>query len=146
MTPPKTDRQLAWLLRLIGAALLLALPAVVLPHSTMDAIHRDALRLGSLPDAVIVQYLSRTASLLYAMHGAVLVHVSFDVPRYRPLIVVLGILNGLFGACACGVDLVFGMPLWWAAWEGPLIVAAAAITVWLAKRGSSDSVESAQVS
>lgn len=91
---PKTDVPLAWLLRLIGASLLLALPAVVLPPSTMDAIHRDALQLGPLPDAVIVQYLSRTASLLYAMHGALMVYVSFDVPRYRPLIVVLGVLNG----------------------------------------------------
>lgn len=140
------DVRLAWLLRLIGAALLLALPATVLPYSAMNAVHRDGLGLGELPDAVIVHYLARTASLLYAMHGAVLVFVSFDVARYRPLIVFLGYLNGLFGASACVVDQTFGMPLWWAAWEGPLIVAVAVLTVRLAKRTPSDSSDSAQVS
>jgi hypothetical protein len=139
------DVRLAWLLRLVGAALILALPASVLPFSTMNAVHRDALGLGELPDAVIVQYLARTASLLYAVHGAVLVFASFDVPRYRPLIVFLGYSNGLFGGAACAVDLIFGMPLWWAAWEGPLIVAAAFLTVRLAKRGA-DSSDFAQVS
>lgn len=146
MTPPTADRALALLLRLIGAALLLALLAVVLPFPAMDAIHRDALGLGPLPDGVIVQYLSRTVSLLYAVHGAVMVYVSFDVPRYRPLIVVLGVLNGLFGASAFAVDLTFGMPLWWAAWEGPVIVAAAVATVALAARGAADPAGPAQVS
>jgi hypothetical protein len=143
---PTADVRLAWLLRLIGAALLLALPATVLPYRAMDAVHRHALDLGELPDAVIVHYLARTASLLYAVHGAVMVFVSFDVPRYRPLVVFLGWLNGLFGVCACAVDLAFGMPLWWTAWEGPLIVAAAILTVRLAKLGTADSSDSAQVS
>lgn len=136
MTPARADRLLARLLRLIGGFLLLALPAVVLPHPWMDAVHRGVLGLGELPDVPIVHYLARGASLLYAAHGAVMLFVSFDVPRYRPLIILLGCLNGAFGVTACGVDLACGMPGWWAAWEGPGIVLAAVATVWLARRGA----------
>ncbi|WP_149113797.1 hypothetical protein [Limnoglobus roseus] len=146
MQPSRTDVHLARLLRLIGVCLVAALPAILLPYTVMNALHRDALHLGELPDVVILQYLSRTASLLYAMHGAILVFVSFDVRRYRPLIVVLGYLNGFYGLVAFTVDLVFGMPLWWAAWEGPLIILAAVLTIRLAKRDAADSSELAQVS
>lgn len=143
---PRSDRQLALLLRVIGVTLLAALPAVLLPYPVMNAVHRDGLHLGPLPDVVIVHYLARTASILFAMHGAVMLFVSFDVPRYRPLIVLLGCLNGGYGLSAYAVDLTFGMPLWWAAWEGPAIVVAAVATVWLARRTPTDSAESAQVS
>jgi hypothetical protein len=125
-----SDTRLRWLLRAVGVALILSLPAVVLPYRAMNRIHADVLQLGTLPDVVIVHYLARTASLLYAVHGAILLFVSFDVNRYRPLIRFLAVLNGCFGLAACGVDICYGMPLWWAAWEGPLIVLVA-VVVWL---------------
>jgi hypothetical protein len=136
MTPARADRLLALLLRGVGGLLLLALPAVPLPHAWMDAGHRHVLALGPLPDAVIVGYLARTASLLYAVHGAVMLFASFDVPRYRPLIVLVGVLNGAFGAAAGAVDVCVGMPGWWTLWEGPGIVLVAVATVWLACRGA----------
>lgn len=135
MSPARADRLLAWLLRAVGGLLVCALPAVPLPDAAMAAIHRDLLGMGDLPAAPVVGYLARTASLLYAGHGAVMVFVSFDVPRYRPLIVLLGWLNGLFGAACLAVDLAAGMPGWWTAAEGPGIVAVAAATVGLARRG-----------
>lgn len=137
MSPARADRCLAWLLRAVGGLLLCALPAVPLPHAAMAAVHSDALGMGTLPDIPIIGYLARTASLLYATHGAVMAFASLDVPRYRPLIVLLGALNGLFGAACFAVDVWAGMPVWWTALEGPVIVAAAVVTVTLARRGGS---------
>lgn len=135
MTPARADRLLAWLLRAVGGLLVCALPAVPLSHRMMAAVHRDALGMGELPDAPVVGYLARTASLLYAVHGAVMLFLSFDVPRYRPLIVLVGWLNGLFGAACLAVDVAAGMPGWWTALEGPTILTAAVLTVALARRG-----------
>lgn len=141
MSSAAADRWLAWLLRAVGGLLVLALPFVPLPHTTMAAIHHDILGMGDLPASAIVGYLARTASLLYAVHGAVMLFVSFDVPRYRPLIVWIGYLNGLFGAACLAVDKVVGMPMWWTLLEGPVIVIVAIVTVALAKRGgSADSI------
>jgi hypothetical protein len=73
---------------------------------------------------------------LYALHGVMLVGLSLDVPRYRPLVVLAGVSNGLFGAACVAVDLAVGMPLWWVVLEGPVIVGVAVLTVVLARRGA----------
>jgi hypothetical protein len=136
MSPARADRCLAWLLRADGGLLVLALPAVPLPHAWMAAIHRDLLGMGELPAAPVVGYLARTASLLYALHGVILIALSLDVSRYRPLIVLVGVLNGLIGAACVAVDLAVGMPLWWTVLEGPVVVLVAVLTVALARRGA----------
>jgi hypothetical protein len=101
----------------------------------MAAVHHDALGMGEMPAAPIVSYLARTASLLYVIHGAVMIFVSFDIPRYRPLIVLIGFMNGLCGAAWVAIDLAAGVPAWWTVVEGPVILAVATVTVALAWRG-----------
>ena len=64
------DRVLFWLLRVNAGVLLLALPCALLPFAWMDAVHREALGLDSLPDSPITRYLARSLSLVYAMRGA----------------------------------------------------------------------------
>ena len=80
------DRLLLWLLRVNAGVLLLAFPCALLPFAWMDAVHREALGLGSLPDVPITPYLARSLSLLYALHGAIVLGVTHDWPRYRPVV------------------------------------------------------------
>ena len=47
-------------------------------------LYRDPL--GPFPTAPIVEYLARSLSAFYALHGVITLVISTDVPRYRPLI------------------------------------------------------------
>lgn len=135
MTAARADRLLAWLLRGVGGLLVCAVFAVPIPDRTMGRIHQDTLGMGTFPEAPIVGYLTRTASLLYAMHGAIMIYVSCNIPRYRPIIYLLAILNGIFGLSCIAVDLAVGMPNWWMWLEGPVISIVAILTIVLARRG-----------
>ena len=84
----------------------------------MSAAH-SALGLGPLPDGPIVVYLARSASLLYAMHGAILLALATDVPRYRTLIAIVGLLTLAFGTGVTVIDACAGLPWYWTTLEGP---------------------------
>jgi hypothetical protein len=111
------DRPLVLLLRVLGCVDLLALVAVVVPHAWLAASHR-ALGLGELPDAPVVGYLARSASAVYALHGAMILFISGDVRRYWRLITFLAAAAVVHGAVLVGVDIAEGMPAWWTAVEG----------------------------
>jgi hypothetical protein len=113
----KTARDLALVLRVIGVVDLLALAAVVVPGRWLALAHAW-LGLGEMPAAPIVGYLARSASVLYALHGGLILFISFDVPRYWPLITFLGACAFAHGAVLVAVDLAEGMPVWWAWVEG----------------------------
>jgi hypothetical protein len=114
-----SDRVLLFMLRANAAILLLAAPCALLPFDWMDAVHRNWLGLGSLPNAVIARYLTRSLSLVYAMRGAVVLAVTLDWQRYRPIVPVLAWLHVSFGCAMLVVDLDAGLPWWWTASEGP---------------------------
>jgi hypothetical protein len=122
-----------WVLRVLGSVVLLALPAALLPVGWMNALHRS-LGMGELPKAPIVEYLSRSCSLLYAMHGALLLFVSFDVRRYLGAIRFLAWAGLVFAAGMLWVDLAAGMPSLWTWSEGPIIAAESILILWLARR------------
>jgi hypothetical protein len=126
------DRVLVILLRVGGVGGLLALIAVVMPLSWMDAIHRW-LGLGELPTGPIVEYLARSLSLFYALVGGLCLLLASDLERYRPLIRLLGPTIVVMGALALGIDLASGMPWWWTAFEGPPGVPFGALIYWLAR-------------
>ena len=117
------ERALFWVLRFNAGVLLLALPCALLPFAWMDAVHRDALGLGPLPDLPVTRYMARSLSLVYAGHGAALLFVTLDWDRYRPAVPFVAWLHVAFGAAMLLVDLDAGMPWWWAAAEGPPLVA-----------------------
>ena len=120
-------------LRIIGTAALLALFAVFLPYSWMNAIHQW-LGMGELPSEPIVGYLARSTSAFYALLGGLLWVVSFDLRRHRVILCYLGIVIAIFGAAVLVIDLLEGMPLWWAVGEGPFnFVFGAAIFMWARK-------------
>jgi hypothetical protein len=131
MTPAAADTLLKWVLRAVGGIELLAVPFVFFPVPWMDHVHRRLLGLGPLPDGPIVEYMARSLSALYAVHGAVVFALSFDLPRYRPLIRLVGVLHLLLGAAVLGIDLSAGMPTPWVLGEGPGIAAGGAAVLLL---------------
>lgn len=122
------------LMQLNAGILLLALPCALLPFAWMDAVHRDALGLGSLPDAPITKYMARSLSLVYALHGAVILAVTLNWDRYRPAVPVLAALHIALGCAMLAVDLDAGMPWYWTAAEGPGLIGFAIVVLAVNRR------------
>jgi len=125
------EKALVALLRASAALLLVAVVPAVMPLEWMAAIHRG-IGLGELPTGPIVSYLTRSLSAMYAAHGALLLYVSFDVRRYLPVVKCLAVLGMVFGVGMLALDCLVGLPPWWIACEGPLIIALGAAVLWLA--------------
>jgi hypothetical protein len=121
--PIPPDVALKWLLRLIGGVELCAIPFLLFPFPWMNVVHDRALGLGPLPSAPVVEYMARSLSALYAVHGAIVFRLSFDVVRFRPLIGFLGWLHLALGLVVVAIDFSAGLPWWWIAVEGPGIAA-----------------------
>ncbi len=124
---------LVWGLRLMGVVDMLALIAVVMPIEWMSRIN-DLCGLGPLPESKIVGYLARTTSALYALHGALILFISCDVARYRPLISFLGLIAVIHGVILLGIDLAVGMPFFWTLLEAPSFVFIGLVVLWIQGR------------
>lgn len=124
---------LAWFLRGLGLIDLVALLAVFLPTEWIAWSHQST-GMGNLPEERIVGYLVRSTSALYALHGALLLFLAFDVVRYRPLIQFLGWLTVMHGIILLFVDVRVGMPPWWQWTEGPTFSAIGLAIVILSRR------------
>lgn len=135
MTPATTDTLLKWLLRIVGGVELCAIPFIVIPVPVMDAVHDRVLGLGPLPQAPVVEYMARSLSALYAVHGAVVFRVSFDITRFRDLIRFLGVVHIALGLQILGIDLAAGVPWWWVAGEGPGIAVGGVLVLVLTRIG-----------
>lgn len=120
-------------LRWVGTVSLLALVAVVMPYSWMDATH-EWLGLGRMPDQPIVGYLARSVSAFYALLGGLLWALSFDLQRHRPTLCFLGVAIMIFGVMLIGIDWVERLPLYWRVWEGPWVMVIGAAIAWPAFR------------
>ena len=130
-----TERSAKWLafvLRFECVILLSALVAVFLPHSVMDSLHAQ-MGLGELPDAPIVDYLTRSLSLIYASNAPLCGFVARDVRRYREIILVQAWVGASYGLGLLGLDLVIGMPPFWTICEGPLVIALSIAVLLLAR-------------
>lgn len=137
MTAPASNdsRALALVLRTLGCLDCLALLAVVVPRHWIETAHAWA-GLGGFPREPIAGYLARSASALYALHGAMIVFVSFDVARYAPLIRFLALAALVHGTVMLGIDLAEPLPVWWRYGEGPAFAATGALVLWLQGRRS----------
>ncbi|QJW99707.1 hypothetical protein [Frigoriglobus tundricola] len=129
------DRALLFLFRVNAAVLLVAAPCALLPFAWMDAAHHR-LGLGPLAGSPLVRYLTRSLSLLYAMHGAVLLTVTLDWVRYRPLAPVIAWLHIGFGCAMLVVALDSELPVWWAVGEGPSLVLYSSVQLVLYRRAT----------
>ncbi len=121
------------LLRIGGVIMLLAFGAVFMPSEWMAASHRR-LGLGEFPVSPLVDYLARSASVLYGVHGGLYLVIARDVRRYDGVLVYLAWVAIGFGVLMVGIDLHAGMPLYWTLGEGPPISAFGALLLAL-RRG-----------
>lgn len=126
------EKALVILMRIVAAVELSALVAALMPLSWMAGIHEE-LGLGELPKAKVVEYLARSTSIFYAHHGAMLLFLSFNVRRWRNVILFGSFLGFLIGALLLTTDLAIGMPAFWTAGEGPTILVLSALVFWLAR-------------
>lgn len=133
MNHARAETFLRFVLRCVGTVSLLALVAVVMPYSWMNATHQW-LGLGRLPDQPIVGYLARSLSAFYALLGGLLWALSFDLRRHRPTLCYLGGAIMVFGAMLTGIDWVERLPLYWRGWEGPWVMVIGAAIAWPAFR------------
>ncbi len=132
----RNEKALTLLLRLTGVVLLTALLAVVMPTSWMDSIHAW-LGLGELPRTPIVEYLTRSLSMMYALLGALLLYMAGDVRRYAPLIVFFAAISIGAGVVLLGIDVYAGLPLDWILSEGPGAMVLSVVILVLARRCAS---------
>ena len=115
------ERFLHVFLRILGSVSLLALFAVVMPYSWMNAIHQW-LGMGELPDEPIVGYLARSTSAFYALLGGLVWVLSFDLARHRRVLKYVGAAILAMGLMLLSVDWLEGMPRWWTIQEGPVVI------------------------
>jgi hypothetical protein len=112
------QRQLVWVLRLLGVIELMAVPTLLMPTVSMEWVHRG-LGLGELPMTPVVEYLARSLSAFYAAHGVMVLFLSRDVERFAPVIRCWGALMVAMGGVLLAIDLSAGLPMWWTISEGP---------------------------
>ena len=116
-----SEKCLTGLLRFCGVLMLVAFPAAAMPSAWMNRWHQ--LLLGTaLPHGSIVEYLARSASLLYGLNGVGTLLIATDVHRYSPLIRLWGLAHLLGGLALLAIDWKVGLPLWWLLGEGPPLV------------------------
>ena len=129
----KKDSLLKLFLRILGVVSLFALVGIFIPYSWMDVTHRW-LGMGTLPAEPIVGYLARSTSAFYAFFGGLLLLTSFDLHRYRGLLIYIGLMHIIFGILLLAVDLIEGLPLFWSLAEGPIVITFGAIILILSCR------------
>ena len=64
--------------------------------------------------------------------------ISCDVTRYRPLITFLALAAIIHAAVLLGIDLSVGMPFFWTLLEAPSFTATGLAILWLARRTVSE--------
>jgi hypothetical protein len=115
------------LLRACGLIDLLALGIALIPSSWIISMHGH-LGMGPFPEETLTLYLARSSCLMYAVHGVLLIFVSFDVARYLPLIRLLAGIAVIHGIVLIVIDQFTGMPWWWTLGEGGLLIAWGSLT------------------
>ena len=128
-------RLLRAVLAVTGAGLLLAAVPIFFPAWLINYLHQQ-LGLGEFPDVAIAFYLARSTSLLYAVHGAMMFFVSFDLVRYWPLVRLFGFLHVALGLTMLGIDISAPMPLYWIIGEGMPVAATGVLVLWLWNRSN----------
>jgi len=120
MTP--SEKWLVIFLRIAGPVMLLAFGAVFLPTEWMAASHRR-LGLGEFPASQLVEYLTRSVSALYGIHGGLYLVIARDLRRYRDVLTYVASMNVVFGLLMVGIDLNARLPWYWTLGEGPPVAA-----------------------
>lgn len=114
----RSERAIIYLLRFDAAAELSAIVAVLMPFSMMQQIYEEWLGMIEIPSGPLVEYLARSVSAFYVLHGAITLFISFDIKRYWPLIRFWAASFVVLGFFLLGIDYTAGLPWYWALSEG----------------------------
>ncbi len=106
------DRYILLFLQVVGGISLLAFLAAVMPEHWMVET-AEVLGIDPFPASPLTFYLARNLSLLYGFVGGLLLLISFDLDRYRPLVWYVAVGTILFGVLQLVVDSMSGLPAWW---------------------------------
>jgi hypothetical protein len=126
-------RLLAALLRLEGAIEMLAFVAVVMPRGWMAATHRW-LGMGELSAFPLLDYMIRSVSLLYGLHGVLLLLLATDVTRFRLLIIYTAASYLLAAVAFIAIDVGNSMPWWWSVSEVGSVFWLGLVLLWLLRK------------
>ena len=126
-------RLLAALLRLEGTIEMLAFIAVVMPHAWMAAAHRW-LGMGELSAFPLLDYMIRSVSLLYGLHGVLLLLLATDVERFRLLIIYTAASYLLAALAFTAIDVRNSMPWWWSVSEVGSVIWLGLALFWLLRK------------
>jgi hypothetical protein len=129
----RPEGYLAFLLRLEAVVLLCAIPPALMPTEWMASVHAS-LGMRTMPRGALVEYLTRSLSLLYASWVPILWLTAGDVRLYRRLIEVMAWTRVALGLGLLVLDSAVGMPWLWLLAEGPSIIALSLVVAMLARR------------
>jgi hypothetical protein len=129
----RTERTLKVVLRLNGIITSMAILAVFMPLDWMNDTHRY-LGMGEAPKGPIFEYLARTVSFLYFVHGTLCLLLSTDVRRFGPIITYVAVIELIFAGLVFWIDAKAKMPPAWTLTEAPAIVLISAATLILRLR------------
>ena len=125
------ERFLKIFLRVLGTSAITAIIFVAAPYSWMDSIHRQ-LGMGQLPDAPVVGYLARSTSAFYVFQGGLAWLISYDLRRYRQLLIFLSLMTIAMGLALFAIDWIENLPPFWRLSEGPIDTVFGVVMLWLA--------------
>src|SRR6188474_2433851 len=111
-----SERALAALLRINGVFTGLAVVAVFMPFEGMQWLHAR-LNVGPAPATPIFEYMARTVSALYVIHGGLCFVLASDVRRLGPVITYTAWAQLAFAVVVLWVDYKVGLPRLWVAAE-----------------------------
>jgi hypothetical protein len=127
------DRVLAWSLRICGGVDLLAIIAFAMPLEWIRQAHLWC-GFGPFPEGPLPEYLARATSLLWGLHGALLLYLARDIPAHVRLIAFVARLTVGGGVLLLFLGLRTGLPVWWVALEGPVFAASGLWYLWWLNR------------
>jgi hypothetical protein len=124
---------LSWLMILVGGMAMLAVVPVIMPTAWMETAN-DYIGLGPFQRSPLMEYLTRSLSLLYVLFGTLTLYLGLNVRRYLPMIGLIGWLTIVLGVGLTGIDFAAGMPASWSWSEGPPTIAIGLAFLWLVRR------------
>ena len=127
------ERILKWVLQINGAVMATAVFAVFLSHDQMAAIH-EWLGLGVFPEGIIIDYLARSLSALYAIMGILYLVLARDIYAHASVITFMAWASICFGVGSIVIDLKLGFPAWWTWGQGPFVILYGMVILWLQKK------------
>ncbi len=137
MRPEKARKILKWLLIVLGGFAVTAIFPMAMPTDWMEAIN-DWLGLGPFHRSPLTEYLTRSLSGFYALHGLLALYLARQVERYADLLVFYGWLTVGFAVAIAAIDFSAGMPPSWSWGEGPPMLVLGGVIVWLARNSRPD--------